>query len=356
MKKIFISHSSIDKEIVDVFIDKILRLGLNIDTKDIACTSREDTGVKTGNDIRNYIKENISNCDFVFFMISENYQNSQICLNEMGAAWATDRLVMPLVFPNVSFENIGWLYNVRKGMKLNDSSALDSLFEDICDKYDCRLKVSTWNMQKDAFIKYIDNSFENRSQNLPALIADNNIEGNEPDLLDYREKFDYYILLFRNSLETITSALNNATESTNKTTKILTNINNNKNASPSQIRPVLLKLAKENNTLSETCTLESTKLKDSFDEAIGCAIKIKELAEFCEDDIEEERQAIQSMIESMEGFMEAVVEAKNVFEGDNTNLDKTFSASKKKVVKSFTGLIDNLNFNITRANELLIYI
>ena len=63
----------------------------------------EETGVGTGEDIRKFIKENISTCDFVFFMISENYKKSEICLNEMGAAWATDRTVIPLVFPNLSF-------------------------------------------------------------------------------------------------------------------------------------------------------------------------------------------------------------------------------------------------------------
>ena len=113
-KKIFISHSSKDKQIVDIFVDKLLHLGLQIDPNDVAYTSREETGVGTGEDIRKFIKENISTCDFVFFMISENYKKSEICLNEMGAAWATDRTVIPLVFPNLSFDSIGWLYNVRK--------------------------------------------------------------------------------------------------------------------------------------------------------------------------------------------------------------------------------------------------
>ena len=85
-KKIFISHSSKDKQIVDIFVDKLLHLGLQIDPNDVAYTSREETGVGTGEDIRKFIKENISTCDFVFFMISENYKKSEICLNEMAAA------------------------------------------------------------------------------------------------------------------------------------------------------------------------------------------------------------------------------------------------------------------------------
>mgnify|MGYP002554713353 FL=1 len=91
-KKIFISHSSKDKAIIDAFIDKILILGLGFKTEDIASTSREDTGVITGNDIREFIKNNISTSDYVFFMLSKNYRLSEICLNEMGAAWALNRL------------------------------------------------------------------------------------------------------------------------------------------------------------------------------------------------------------------------------------------------------------------------
>ena len=90
-KKIFISHSSKDKQIVDIFVDKLLHLGLQIDPNDVAYTSREETGVGTGEDIRKFIKENISTCDFVFFMISENYKKSEICLNEMGAALAAEK-------------------------------------------------------------------------------------------------------------------------------------------------------------------------------------------------------------------------------------------------------------------------
>lgn len=51
-------HQSLlkDKSIVDQFVDKILRLGLNIDINTIAYTSREDTGVINGENISQYIK------------------------------------------------------------------------------------------------------------------------------------------------------------------------------------------------------------------------------------------------------------------------------------------------------------
>lgn len=45
-KKIFISHSSKDKQIVDIFVDKLLHLGLQIDPNDVAYTSREETEIR----------------------------------------------------------------------------------------------------------------------------------------------------------------------------------------------------------------------------------------------------------------------------------------------------------------------
>ena len=55
-------------------------------------------------------------------MISSNYKKSEICLNEMGAAWALDKRIIPIVFPDVDFESIGWLLIAKKGFKLNDAS------------------------------------------------------------------------------------------------------------------------------------------------------------------------------------------------------------------------------------------
>lgn len=56
-KKIFISHSSKDKQIVDIFVDKLLHLGLQIDPNDVAYTSREETGVEQEKTSENLLKK-----------------------------------------------------------------------------------------------------------------------------------------------------------------------------------------------------------------------------------------------------------------------------------------------------------
>lgn len=150
-KKIFISHSSKDV-VVEKFVEQILRLGCGLQTEDIVCTSIESTGIHTGQDIRNYLQKQIKACDYVFFMISANYMNSSICLNEMGASWALNKKVKPFLFPNLDFNHLGWLYEISKGSRLNDGAALDTLHDDLLKEYGLiKHKSSDWNRQKNNF-------------------------------------------------------------------------------------------------------------------------------------------------------------------------------------------------------------
>lgn len=351
-KKIFISHSSLDSAIIDQFVDKILKLGLSFLSEDIACTSRNDTGVKTGKDIRDFIKQNISKADFVFFMISDNYKNSEICLNEMGAAWATDRDVKIILLPNVNFESIGWLYNVNKGISLKDSSSLDLLAEDICEKYGNKLKVTSWNKHKEEFIRYID-GFNDKKLTTEAQVLYEEVE--ELDLLDCREIFDEDIELNVKSLQIVTNALTLSAEETNKSAKHIENINQNVNSSPAQVRNILLKLAYENNKLAEVYEKEAPAIRTHFEKAINAAIKMRELAELEGENIVTERLSIRQLIEGMEGFMSATESARVALEADNNRLDKTHNKSKNRLINCFNSMIDTIRYCIEKAHELLIY-
>ncbi len=156
--KIFISHSSKDKSVVESFINSILRLGCGLQPNDVLCSSIEATGIKTGKDIRNYLQKQLLFCDYVFFMISDNYLNSSICLNEMGGAWVLDKEVKPFLFPKSDFADMGWLYEISKGAKLNNDEALDELRDELLDKYKLidHPKTSDWTAQKKSFLNSLN--------------------------------------------------------------------------------------------------------------------------------------------------------------------------------------------------------
>lgn len=155
-KKIFISHSSNDKDIVGKFVDHILQLGIGMKAEDIFCTSIEDTGIKNGEDIRKHIHENIRNADYSFLMISKNYKASEICLNEMGAVWAYDNNVRLYILPDVDFKDIGWLCDTRKADKINTPVPLDALHKEMIEYYGLVDKGETWSRQRESFLKYIN--------------------------------------------------------------------------------------------------------------------------------------------------------------------------------------------------------
>ena len=151
-KRIFISHSSKDKQIVSGFIDHILCLGIGISRNDIFCTSIEDIAIRNGEDIRSHIQENIRCADFSFLLISDNYKTSEICLNEMGAVWAYDSNVRLYLLPDTNFNSIGWLCDTRKANKITDTVALDLLYKEMREYYSLPDNFINWSQQREIFI------------------------------------------------------------------------------------------------------------------------------------------------------------------------------------------------------------
>ena len=154
-KKIFISHSSWDKNIMEKFTDSILQLGIGLSYEDIFCTSIEEMGIKNGEDIRRHIKENVQVADFSFLMISKHYKESEICLNEMGAVWAADNRVRYYLLPDVDFKEIGWLCDTNKADMLGNSVALDALEEELTSFYGLPHKGGIWSRQRQNFVDYL---------------------------------------------------------------------------------------------------------------------------------------------------------------------------------------------------------
>lgn len=160
-KKLFISHSSKDEKVVKEFIEKILMLGCGFKRADIFCTL-DHTTIRTGDDFRNEIIENMKSCDYILCFISNNYRNSEICQNEMGAAWTfNDKRVLPFKFPSLQFSEIGFLNVVKQGADIMDRSKLDELYEELCEFYGIQTDWKNFNDQKENFINFVNKNLNN---------------------------------------------------------------------------------------------------------------------------------------------------------------------------------------------------
>ena len=118
MNKIFISHSSLDVELVQSFVENILKLGLDISSDRIFCSSMEGQGIKSGKHIPDTLKDELKKASIVLLFISKNYKNSEVCLNEMGAAWVLlpKEKVIPILLPDADFNELGFINIGRKGL------------------------------------------------------------------------------------------------------------------------------------------------------------------------------------------------------------------------------------------------
>lgn len=157
-RKLFISHSSNDKAIVNGFIKEILKIGCGFKDSDIFCTL-DSTVIRTGDDFRIKIVENLRECDFILLFISENYMNSEICQNEMGAAWALkDKRVLPFILPNTTFNDMGFLNEVKQGASIADKCKLDEFYNEVCGYYGISSDWPSFNKAKEDFIEIVRES------------------------------------------------------------------------------------------------------------------------------------------------------------------------------------------------------
>ncbi|MDP1728011.1 MAG: toll/interleukin-1 receptor domain-containing protein [Bacteroidota bacterium] len=155
--KIFISHSSKDAEIVKLFIDRILVLGLKVKNEDIFCTSVDGMGIKSGDDFKSKIKFELCNCKAVIQLISQNYKESEICLNEMGASWVLNSNVIPIIIPPMRYD-VGFIHTNTQQLRINTKSDLMKLHDHYKDSlFIANIYYSELTRQIDEFLKSLEN-------------------------------------------------------------------------------------------------------------------------------------------------------------------------------------------------------
>ena len=135
--KIFISHSSSDKDYVCKLIELFESIGLN--EKNIFCSSIPGYGIPLNQDIYDYLKLQFETHNLhVIFVLSQNYYNSVACMNEMGAAWILQNKYTTILLPGFEFMEIKGAINPRQiGLKL-DNDLID-VKENLNQLKDCLL-------------------------------------------------------------------------------------------------------------------------------------------------------------------------------------------------------------------------
>ena len=101
--KIFLSHSSADKEYGDA-LQKLIT-GLGVKNNQLIYTSHPLHKIPLNANIYDYLRENIGGNVFVIILWSNKYLESPACLNEMGAAWVAQSDYTNIYTPDFEFGN-----------------------------------------------------------------------------------------------------------------------------------------------------------------------------------------------------------------------------------------------------------
>lgn len=157
--KIFISFSSKDSIILKSFVDKILKLGLQIDPSEIDCTGIEASKPFTGEDFKSWIKNGIQKADVIILLLSFNYRESEVCLNEMGAAWMTDNAVFPVLIPPLDYKEVGFLHINDQMLKMDSRQDMSKLGSDLYKfRKNKDINIELFNSQLDEFTKLFEDN------------------------------------------------------------------------------------------------------------------------------------------------------------------------------------------------------
>ena len=117
--KVFISHSSQDKDYVSCIVDFLEDIGLT--QEQLFCSSIPGYGIPLDEDIYDYLKQQFQEHNLhVILVLSDNYYQSVACMNEMGAAWILQNKYTTILLPGFEFKEIKGAINPRKiGLKLD---------------------------------------------------------------------------------------------------------------------------------------------------------------------------------------------------------------------------------------------
>lgn len=190
-QSIFISHAKKDKTIIDYFIDDILINGLGFSHSDIFCTSTDGMGIKPGKDWRKEIKDKIVSAKIVFLIITPNYQESEMCQNELGAAWIANDNVIPMIIEPATYSTAGATQEPKQIEQLTRGESLDNV-KDVLAKLFPKVitgaSSANWTRKKREFVTKVKQHLEKNPYKEP--VNRENFEKLQSEYKELQSDFD----------------------------------------------------------------------------------------------------------------------------------------------------------------------
>jgi hypothetical protein len=155
MKLVFVSHATADSELVEQFVDIILK-NCGLTEADIFVSSIPGMDIPAGSDLLAEVRAEVSDTTLVIAVITPTYPTRPVCIAELGAAWGVAGKLLPVLVPGITRDR---LEGVLTGMKvdyLDEEKALDEIAGRIDAETDRRPgSPASWTRAKRKWLRIV---------------------------------------------------------------------------------------------------------------------------------------------------------------------------------------------------------
>ncbi len=121
MTRIFISHRHSDEPIASALVDFLLA-ALDLRPDDIRCTSLPGHQLPFGTSISEQLKLDLKVTTGLIALITKDSLRSTWVLFELGSGWSTNKLVIPILGPGLSYDDLPGPLKQYPGVRIEDDN------------------------------------------------------------------------------------------------------------------------------------------------------------------------------------------------------------------------------------------
>lgn len=129
ISRVFVSHAKADKDYVDGFVTSVLMRGAGLRPSDIFYSSAPDTGVRSGQNLMEVVRNEAGKSLLIIALVTPTYQTRPVCVAELGAAWSRE-VLLPIMAPAMKRSE---LEGVLPGMLIQPADN-DDVLNDLADR------------------------------------------------------------------------------------------------------------------------------------------------------------------------------------------------------------------------------
>lgn len=128
--KIFISHSSLDKEYAQALVEFVKKVFV-LHSNEIRCTSIEGYTIDTGTDFNSKLRYEVEDSEVLIAIVSNNLVISAYSMFELGARWGLKKPLMPVTFLDEGINLMEDPFRTIQAKPLNCDKSVYRFVEDL---------------------------------------------------------------------------------------------------------------------------------------------------------------------------------------------------------------------------------